>query len=381
MPTQVQFRRGTTAQNNNFIGASGELSVNTSNNSIRVHDGVTTGGTELATLGFAANATNIIAGTISASRLPPVVSFQDITATGNLTVSGTVTTINTEEINLADNQIVLNSNHSGAPVQDAGLIVNRGSSANVSIFWDETDDRWSVNTGSSTSIIHNTGRDVVLGTETSGAYVGNLVQGSGISLSGLGNEGATPTIALATSGVSASTYGGPAVQSVITVDTFGRITSASNVTSTVANTNITGNIIASQIEPTGVSASTYGGALAVPVIVVDQQGRITSASNATITAGVTTGNVLNRLLVQTGTSLTAVAGNTYAYSANVTITLPASPVAGHTVGIINLTTLTTAVINRNSSNIMGLAEDLIVDSANAAFELVYTDATYGWRLV
>ena len=48
MPTQVQFRRGTTAQNNSFTGAAGELSVNTSNNTIRVHDGSTTGGFELA---------------------------------------------------------------------------------------------------------------------------------------------------------------------------------------------------------------------------------------------------------------------------------------------------------------------------------------------
>ena len=51
MPTQVQFRRGTTAQNNNFIGAIGEISVNTSNNTIRVHDGSTAGGFELAKRG------------------------------------------------------------------------------------------------------------------------------------------------------------------------------------------------------------------------------------------------------------------------------------------------------------------------------------------
>lgn len=50
MPTQVQFRRGTTAQNNNFTGAAGELSVNTSNSSIRVHDGSTQGGFELASM-------------------------------------------------------------------------------------------------------------------------------------------------------------------------------------------------------------------------------------------------------------------------------------------------------------------------------------------
>lgn len=44
MPTQVQFRRGTTAQNNSFTGALGELSVDTTLSVLRVHDGATAGG-------------------------------------------------------------------------------------------------------------------------------------------------------------------------------------------------------------------------------------------------------------------------------------------------------------------------------------------------
>jgi hypothetical protein len=35
---------------------------------------------------------------------------------------------------------------------------------------------------------------VRLGTDTTGAYVGNLVAGTGITITGLGNEGTTPTI-------------------------------------------------------------------------------------------------------------------------------------------------------------------------------------------
>ena len=61
MPTQVQFRRGTTAQNNTFTGAAGEISVNTSNNTIRVHDGVTAGGFEIPNGSFGtANIANFI---------------------------------------------------------------------------------------------------------------------------------------------------------------------------------------------------------------------------------------------------------------------------------------------------------------------------------
>jgi hypothetical protein len=44
MPTQVQFRRGTTAQNNSFTGAVGEITVDTTLDVLRVHDGATAGG-------------------------------------------------------------------------------------------------------------------------------------------------------------------------------------------------------------------------------------------------------------------------------------------------------------------------------------------------
>jgi hypothetical protein len=48
MATQVQFRRGTTAQNDSFTGAVGELSVDTDVKTIRIHDGSTAGGFSVA---------------------------------------------------------------------------------------------------------------------------------------------------------------------------------------------------------------------------------------------------------------------------------------------------------------------------------------------
>jgi hypothetical protein len=44
MPTTLQFRRGTTAQNAAFTGAVGEITVDTDINTILVHDGSTAGG-------------------------------------------------------------------------------------------------------------------------------------------------------------------------------------------------------------------------------------------------------------------------------------------------------------------------------------------------
>tara|TARA_A200000159_G_scaffold164168_1_gene192788 strand:- start:4628 stop:4816 length:189 start_codon:yes stop_codon:yes gene_type:complete len=49
MTTQVQFRRGTTAQHQTFIGAEGEITVDTTKATAVVHDGVKAGGHELAT--------------------------------------------------------------------------------------------------------------------------------------------------------------------------------------------------------------------------------------------------------------------------------------------------------------------------------------------
>jgi hypothetical protein len=78
------------------------------------------------------------------------VTFHDIQANGSvtiqgdLTVSGTTTTVNTQEILLADNIITLNSDLDAltAPTENAGFEINRGSSPKVDIRWNETSDKW-----------------------------------------------------------------------------------------------------------------------------------------------------------------------------------------------------------------------------------------------
>lgn len=65
MPTQVQFRRGTTAQNNNFVGAAGEISVDLDRMVLRVHDGQLAGGIAMvAENGTATYATNLVGGAV-----------------------------------------------------------------------------------------------------------------------------------------------------------------------------------------------------------------------------------------------------------------------------------------------------------------------------
>lgn len=48
MSRQIQIRRGSAREHNNFTGAIGEITMDTDNKTLRVHDGETVGGTALA---------------------------------------------------------------------------------------------------------------------------------------------------------------------------------------------------------------------------------------------------------------------------------------------------------------------------------------------
>ena len=65
---------------------------------------------------------------------------------GDLTVRGTTTSVNSNEVNIGDNIIVLNSDETGAPSQHGGIEIERGTSENVALRWNETTDKWQVTT-------------------------------------------------------------------------------------------------------------------------------------------------------------------------------------------------------------------------------------------
>lgn len=71
-------------------------------------------------------------------------TFEDnLTVVGNLVVSGTTTTVNSNEVNIADSVILLNSDIGALPpTEDAGIEIARGTSNNVSLLWDEFTDYW-----------------------------------------------------------------------------------------------------------------------------------------------------------------------------------------------------------------------------------------------
>lgn len=119
------------------------------NSSISVTDGSTAQSIALGqTLTFAAvaNETTVAqsSGTVTIG-LP-----DDVVITGNLTVNGTTTTVNTNDLVVKDSLIILAKDQSGSPTYDSGFVVERGSSDNVGLIWDETADEFSFITTSET---------------------------------------------------------------------------------------------------------------------------------------------------------------------------------------------------------------------------------------
>ncbi len=66
---------------------------------------------------------------------------------GDLTVSGSVTTTLSETVNIEDNTIVLNSNETGAPTQNGGIEIERGTADNATVLWNETSDAFEMKVG------------------------------------------------------------------------------------------------------------------------------------------------------------------------------------------------------------------------------------------
>ena len=251
---------------------------------------------------------------------------ENVVVSGNLIVSGTTTTVNTETVNIADNIIVLNSNHSGSPTQDGGISIERGSSADKTLIWDEGNDRWTVGSetfvagtflgdlsGSATTLatartIGMTGdvvwtsaafdgsgnvtgtatiqpNSVALGTDTTGNYVASLTPGNLIDVSGNSGESATPTIDVDLSELTTSTSNGDGDFFVV-VDssnaqkklTKGNIAiSGFNTTNGIAlGTDTTGNYIAAVSAGNGIDVSGSGeGATATISIESDLRGEVT----------------------------------------------------------------------------------------------------------
>ena len=121
MPTVVQFRRGTTTQNENFTGAAGEISIDTQAGTLRVHNGITEGGSNIASVSYVTSAI----GALSANSITSGTSnFSIIASGGNIigNVAGaTVTNIYSGGIALTG-LLSATGNITGGNILTGGLI-------------------------------------------------------------------------------------------------------------------------------------------------------------------------------------------------------------------------------------------------------------------
>jgi hypothetical protein len=108
--------------------------------------------------------------------------------------------------------------------------------------------------------------------------------------------------------------------------------------------------------------------------------------NGTQWTGLGGGNPWTTITADGSTVFTASANDRYFVNTSAgacTITLPASPQTGDSIRFLDLAATfdtNNLTIGRNALKIMGLTENLVVSQENASFGLVYTGATYGWKL-
>jgi hypothetical protein len=187
----------------------------------------------------------------------------------------------------------------------------------------------------------------------------------------IGNgTGFTRAVLTAGSGITVTnSAGGITIASTVTPGT-GTVTSVAVSGGTTGLTTSGGPITSSgTITLAGTLAAANGGT------------GTTTLTGLTIPQAVLAQPVITENVQVIGTNTTAVASRIYVLTASLTLTLPASPSAGNTVAVSNMSGVLTAVIGRNSQPIMALAEDLTVDLDGAGFTLVYADATRGWVLL
>ena len=109
MPTILQLRRGTTAENAAYTGAAGEITVDTTLNKVLLHDGSTAGGA--ATVGnvqgniqlgkTAAGEIDTSSGNLTIDSAGGTTTLDDnVVISGNLTVSGTTTTVDSTTVSI-----------------------------------------------------------------------------------------------------------------------------------------------------------------------------------------------------------------------------------------------------------------------------------------
>jgi hypothetical protein len=204
---------------------------------------------------------------------------------------------------------------------------------------------------------------VTLGTDTTGAYVANLVQGSGITLTGLAGESATPTIAA----------------NVVSVGTFVGTVSNANLLSSILTVDGAGSGLDADLldGENGTYYTNYVNQTNPPAANILLTGDISGSANATLTANSTIISVnvtIQPNSVELGTDTTGAYVANLVQGSGITLTGLASESATPTISanVVSVGTFVGAVSNANL-----LSSILTVDGAGSGLDADLLDGQEG----
>jgi hypothetical protein len=201
------------------------------------------------------------------------------------------------------------------------------------------------------------------------AQLSAITFSAGTGLVGGGTLVANRTFALQTSGVSAGTFGSSTQIPVLTVDDKGRVTSIANVTPLPGNnaSDLTvGTLDPNRLATTSVVAGTYGSDTLIGQFIVDSKGRITNATNVPI-SGSAGGTVVS---VGATSSTLAISNSPVTYSGALQLELSTTGVPAITAG----SSTQSAVITVDA---YGRVTALETQSIAALFPTGVSAGTYG----